>query len=131
MPNQRSKKQKGVLVMMDEDFLAEIDAALPHTGHGDRSKFIRAAVYKDLKQRGIDLPVEITSSPDRKGKGGKPSHKTNKTRVKVKKNFGTMNVVGKKSTSTYTAPGPKDAQHDWRMNEDPPNQGKKKKPPEK
>lgn len=74
MPNVRGKDQKGVLVMMRESFLKEIDAALPKAGFSDRSKFIREAIYQRLRSLGFGIdPVESTA-PSRKGKGGRPSH---------------------------------------------------------
>lgn len=79
--------------MFDEDFLREIDAVLPRTGYGDRSKFIRAAVYKDMQQMGMAVPIELMTSPGRKGKGGKPTHKT-KIKVSGKKNIGQQNNYG-------------------------------------
>lgn len=56
--------------MMDEKFLAEIDAALPIMGYSDRSTFIRNSVYNALKKMGIDLPAHIKLPPQRTGKGG-------------------------------------------------------------
>lgn len=64
--------QKGVLLMMDENFLAEIDAAYPGLGFGDRATFIRDAVLKELARRGIELPASYKSGPPRSGKGGRP-----------------------------------------------------------
>ena len=83
MPNQRAKRQKGVLVMMDEKFLAEIDAALPELGYSDRSSFIRTSVYNALKRMKISLPAHIALAPQRTGKGG-PRKPVKKTRKKPK-----------------------------------------------
>ncbi len=74
MPNVRGKDQKGVLVMMRESFLEEIDAALPKAGFSDRSKFIREAIYQRLRSLGFDIEPEEPTAPSRKGKGGRPTH---------------------------------------------------------
>jgi acetate kinase len=74
MPNVRGSDQKGVLVMMRESFLEEIDAALPKAGFSDRSKFIRDAVYQRMKAMGFNVREEAATAPSRKGKGGRPSH---------------------------------------------------------
>lgn len=74
MPNVRGKDQKGVLVMMRESFLEEIDAALPKAGFSDRSKFIRDAVYQRMRSLGFKVAEEDTTAPSRKGKGGRPTH---------------------------------------------------------
>lgn len=64
--------QKAVLLMMDENFLAEIDAAYPGLGFGDRATFIRDAVLKEMARRGIHLSASYKSGPPRSGKGGRP-----------------------------------------------------------
>jgi hypothetical protein len=74
MPNVRGADQKGVLVMMRESFLEEIDAALPKAGFSDRSKFIRDAVYQRMREMGFDVDPQDSTAPSRKGKGGRPSH---------------------------------------------------------
>lgn len=71
MPGIRSKGQKGVLLMMDEEFLDEIDKGFPQLGYSDRSTFIREAVYKALEEQGIKLPAILKAAPSRKGKGGR------------------------------------------------------------
>lgn len=76
MPSQRSKDQRGVLVMMDKDFREEIDRALPIAGYSDRSQFIRDAVYKRLQEIGIDVPAHLKAAPSRIGKGGRKSKVT-------------------------------------------------------
>jgi hypothetical protein len=132
MPNQRSKKQKAVLVMMEEDFRDEIDAALRLAGFSDRSAFIRAAVYRRLEELGIKIPPGLYLGPSRKNKGGSPSHRQNVNIGKV--TGGKVEVIKKKqSTSIYDVPGPKGAAQDWRLNEDPnppqkPTRKPKKKP---
>jgi Arc/MetJ-type ribon-helix-helix transcriptional regulator len=119
MPNQRSKKQKGVLVMMDENFREEIDEALPKTGFSDRSAFIRNAVYRRLEELGIEIPAELQLAPGRKQKGGTPTHKQKVNIGKV--TGGRVEITQKKkSTSTYDAPGIKGAANKWLMNEDAP-----------
>jgi hypothetical protein len=75
MPNKRSKGQKGVLIMMDESFRAEVDAALPRTGFEDRSAFIRDAVWRRLDEMGIALPRSVQGKPSRLGKGGRAASK--------------------------------------------------------
>lgn len=68
-------KQKQVLIKMDEDFLSEIDAALPKMGYGDRASFIRSAVFDELRRFGVRVNEELKAPPSRAGKGGSPSHK--------------------------------------------------------
>lgn len=68
-------KQKQVLIKMDEDFLAEIDAAFPRMGFSDRASFVRTAVYEELRRFGVKLPKQIKSAPSRAGKGGSPTHR--------------------------------------------------------
>lgn len=63
--------QKAVLLMMDEDFLAEIDAAYPTLGYGDRATFIREAILKLMDQHGYKLPASYKAAPSRAGKGGR------------------------------------------------------------
>ena len=75
MPNVRSKDQRGVLVMLDEKFRDEIDAAFPRLGFTDRSTFIRDAVYKRLQEMNIHLPASLKAAPSRAGKGGRPRKK--------------------------------------------------------
>ena len=58
--------------MMDKDFLAMIESALPKFGMSDRSSFIRQAVKLELARMGIVVPDEITTAPSRSGKGGRP-----------------------------------------------------------
>lgn len=72
-----ASEQKSVLIKISEDFLSEIDAALPRLGYSDRSSFIRAAVHRELERQGVELPLEMIAAPSRKGKGGSPSHKEN------------------------------------------------------
>jgi alpha-D-ribose 1-methylphosphonate 5-phosphate C-P lyase len=64
--------QKAVLVMMDEDFLAEIDAAYPTLGYGDRATFVRDAILKLMAIHGYKLPASYKAAPPRAGKGGRP-----------------------------------------------------------
>ncbi len=68
-------KQKQVIVKMSEEFLAEIDAALPGMGYGDRASFIRDAVFDELKKNGVKVDPGLKAAPSRAGKGGTPTHK--------------------------------------------------------
>lgn len=54
---------------MDNEFLEELDRA---RGEMNRSAFVREAIWRLLKERGIDLPASIKAAPDRAGKGGRP-----------------------------------------------------------
>jgi Arc/MetJ-type ribon-helix-helix transcriptional regulator len=75
MPGQRSKGQRGIIVMMRESFIEEIDGSLLHCGYTDRSSFIRDAVYEKLERMGISIPLVEKTAPQRSGKGGrKKSH---------------------------------------------------------
>lgn len=66
--------QKGVILMMDERFIAEIDDAYPRLGYSDRSTFIRDAVLKEMANHGYKLPLAYKAAPPRvgKSKGGRP-----------------------------------------------------------
>lgn len=68
--------QKAVLIMMDENFLAEIDAAYPRLGYSDRATFIREAILKLMAFHGYNLPVSYKAAPSRAGKGGRPKKST-------------------------------------------------------
>lgn len=70
MPGQRAAGQKGVLLMMRQEFLEEIDKHLSRFGYSDRSSLIRDAVYEKLSAMGLQLPTEIKTAPSRAGKGG-------------------------------------------------------------
>jgi hypothetical protein len=69
-----SGKQKGLILMVSEAFLAEIDRAYPNLGYGDRASFVRAAVHEYLQQNGVNLPLSYKAAPPRvgKSKGGRP-----------------------------------------------------------
>jgi len=71
-------EQKQVLIKIGADFLAEIDAAFPKLGFGDRASFIRDAMFEELRRNGFSVPAEIKAPPSRAGKGGTPSHKSQK-----------------------------------------------------
>ena len=86
MPNKRAKGQKGVLVMMKEGFLSEIDSTLEASGYSDRSTFIRDAVYEKLRSLGVDVPPSSKTSPSRVGVGGRPKKKHSKKRTKQSTN---------------------------------------------
>lgn len=81
MPGKRSEGQRGVIVMMRESFVEEIDDSLLGCGYTDRSSFIRDAVYEKLQRMGVDIPISEKSAPQRTGKGGrkKSSDKARKT----------------------------------------------------
>jgi hypothetical protein len=71
VPNQRAKGQKLIAVPLEETFLEELDRA---RGGASRSAFVREAIYRLLRERGVDLPPSIKDAPDRTGKGGRPTH---------------------------------------------------------
>ena len=98
MPNKRSAGQKGVLIMMDEAFRNEIDAALPKTGFDDRSAFIRNAVYEKMREIGVNISSEIKSKPSRVGKGGRNATSTHGLAL-VAETSGNNNTVTFPSTS--------------------------------
>jgi hypothetical protein len=64
--------QKGVLLMVSEEFLSEIDAHYPKFGYSDRASFIRDAVWQLIKTYGVTLPLAYKAAPSRAGKGGRP-----------------------------------------------------------
>lgn len=70
-------KQKGMILMVSEAFLAEIDKAYPSLGYGDRASFVRAAVHEYLSNHNIQLPLSYKAAPPRvgKAKGGRPPKK--------------------------------------------------------
>lgn len=68
----RGDGQKGLILMVQEKFLAEIDRAFPKMGYSDRASFVRAAVHKYLSDNGIKLPLEYKAAPPRVNKGGRP-----------------------------------------------------------
>jgi hypothetical protein len=72
MPNQRAPGQKPVIVMMKEEFIAEIDGNLGKLGYGDRASLIREAVIEKMLRVGINVPKELSLAPYRTGKGGRP-----------------------------------------------------------
>ena len=72
MPAKRAPGQKPVIVMMKEEFIAEIDGNLGKLGYGDRASLIRAAVIEKMVRLGIEVPQELSMAPSRAGKGGRP-----------------------------------------------------------
>ncbi len=79
MPVKRAPGQKPIIVMMKEEFVAEIDGNLEKLGYGDRASLIRAAVIEKMIKLGIKVPTELSVAPSRAGKGGRPA-KYKKTR---------------------------------------------------
>ena len=88
MPNQRAPGQKPIIVMMKEEFIAEIDGNLGKLGYGDRATLIREAVIEKMVKMGIEVPKEFSTPPCRAGKGGRP--------IKYKKVRGPKKPVKKK-----------------------------------
>ncbi|HEY0255960.1 MAG TPA: hypothetical protein VGC39_00850 [Candidatus Methylacidiphilales bacterium] len=72
MPSKRAPGQKPIIVMMKEEFIAEIDGNLGKLGYGDRASLIRAAVIEKMISLGIEVPKELSLAPSRAGKGGRP-----------------------------------------------------------
>ena len=58
--------------MVDARFLAEIDAAYPVLGYGDRATFVRDAILQLMAKHGYRLPASYKVGPPRTGKGGRP-----------------------------------------------------------
>ena len=71
MPAQRAPGQKPIIVMMKEEFVAEIDGNLGKLGYGDRASLIREAVIEKMIKLGIEVPKELSAAPSRAGKGGR------------------------------------------------------------
>jgi hypothetical protein len=71
MPAQRAPGQKPIIVMMKEEFVAEIDGNLGKLGYGDRASLIRDAVIEKMIKLGIEVPKELSAAPSRAGKGGR------------------------------------------------------------
>ena len=88
MPAKRAPGQKPIIVMMKEEFVAEIDGNLGKLGYGDRASLIRDAVIEKMIKLGIDVPKEFSTAPSRVGKGGRP--------VKYKKARGSRKAPKKK-----------------------------------
>ena len=74
----RGENQKAIIVMVRDEFLREIDEALPREGYSDRASFIRDAVFEFLAKKGYKLPP-ILKAPLSHG-GRKPK----KTEEKIK-----------------------------------------------
>ena len=70
MPAKRAPGQKQVIVMMKEEFIAEIDGNLEKLGYGDRASLIRDAIIEKMTKLGIQVPPELSAAPSRAGKGG-------------------------------------------------------------
>jgi hypothetical protein len=73
MPNQRAPGQKPIIIMMREEFIAEIDGNLGKLGYGDRASLIREAVVEKMIKMGIEVPKMFSTAPCRAGKGGRPA----------------------------------------------------------
>lgn len=65
VPNQRSRTQRLVNFPASEEFIRELDAALPQVGYGNRSEFIRDAVEEKLASMGFQMSDGVTSAPMR------------------------------------------------------------------
>lgn len=72
----RPSKQTRIALQLGQKFLSEIDQAVEACGTGDRSKFIRDAVFEKIEATlGVTLDPALKASPSRAGKGGRPSWK--------------------------------------------------------
>lgn len=80
MPGQRAKNQKLVNLQMKEEFIREIDGAMPLGGysHRERARFIRDAVYEKLERLGLKLPREIAIAPGKQMSHGETFDRTYK-----------------------------------------------------
>lgn len=72
----RTEDQRPLTFMVKADFLEEINKACEVAGYSDRSQFIRDAVFESLERLGIQVSKTLKAAPSRKGKGGRPAHKT-------------------------------------------------------
>jgi hypothetical protein len=71
VPNQRAQGQRHIPILMSEDFLLAIADGMKLTGHTERARFVRDAVYEKLLGLGMKLPIAISKAPGRAGKGGR------------------------------------------------------------
>jgi len=85
MSVKRAPGQKPIIVMMKEEFVAEIDGNLGKLGYGDRASLIRDAVIEKMIKLGIDVPKEFSTAPSRAGKGGPKKYKKSRARKAAKK----------------------------------------------
>lgn len=70
MPGRRADGQTLVSFPLKEDFLQKLEDA---RGHTNRSEFVRQAIREKLLRMGVAVPEGDVASPDRAGKGGRPS----------------------------------------------------------
>jgi hypothetical protein len=68
----KTGRQKGLILMVSERFLEEIDAAYPKLGYDSRASFVRDAVYKELARKGVEIPAEYKVCPGTGNKRGRP-----------------------------------------------------------
>jgi Arc/MetJ-type ribon-helix-helix transcriptional regulator len=50
---------------VDEAFLRELDKAARAAGYGNRSQFIRDAIFEKLERMGLQVPAELKAAPPR------------------------------------------------------------------
>jgi len=110
MGGKRSANQKGILLVLDEAFRQKIDEAVAANGYDNRTQFIKEAVYEMLLALKLPLPAKFIASPSRKGKGGKPSHKSypliHVENAAVAETQGDYNIIDQSvSTSPSKPPG--------------------------
>lgn len=68
----RGPGQKLISVPVNEEFLKNIDAAIPKVGYSDRSSFIRDAIVEKFHKEGVKISIELSLAPSRTGKAGRP-----------------------------------------------------------
>jgi Arc/MetJ-type ribon-helix-helix transcriptional regulator len=72
VPNVRAQNLKQIIVMMQEDFIQDIDDNITALGFSNRAEFIRQAVHEKLAKAGVKIDAGKTTAPSRAGKGGRP-----------------------------------------------------------
>jgi hypothetical protein len=76
----RSHGQKQIGVTLDEKLLLLIDKAREQT-NAPRAAFARIAIVEYLRAKGYEADLGMAKAPDRKGKGGRKKHVSEKKTV--------------------------------------------------
>jgi hypothetical protein len=83
MPNQRAKNQILVALAMDVELAAAMDKArTTEFRQQSRSEFIREAMARELRRRGIPLKEGLASAPDRVRLNRLPAQRADRGRSK-------------------------------------------------
>jgi hypothetical protein len=79
MPNQRARNQTLVALAMDVELAAAMDRArTTEFRQQSRSEFIREAMARELRRRGIPLKEGLASAPDRVRLNRFPAQRTDR-----------------------------------------------------